>query len=253
MPVFRYPSQRIMFQIVFPCLSPRIALPLSTSFFSPRVSDIVFCLERTTETFGPQYTVHERNCWSFAAFFFRVMSFLFKLIPRKLVTCPRTVNNFVRKRFISVPLPSGCGCEAIKGHPRWFNLINLCGVHWQAEMTDSKFIIQKDPFRVLFLWVVMQYLPIHDLESVGCGWRHVLYDAMCLAFSQGLSSVFIDSGGVTFLKTLIQRYFSNCGRDVGPGRTVSCQCSDFAAWQILFILSTFVERRPGHYTRREPR
>jgi len=85
------------------CFSLRLTkcdMPSSMeAFLSPRVFDITFCLDRASDTFGPRYTVHHLNCWSYATFLFLLMRYLFNVNPQQIETCPPTFNSFIRNRF----------------------------------------------------------------------------------------------------------------------------------------------------------
>ena len=46
-------------------------------FASPRVFDLLFCLDRAMDAFGTEYRLLSQNCWTFASFIFQLMNILF--------------------------------------------------------------------------------------------------------------------------------------------------------------------------------
>jgi hypothetical protein len=105
---------------------------LMDEFISPRVFDISFCLNRASDTFGPRYTVHRLNCWSFATFLFQLMRFLFNEHPQQLKTCPSTFDSFIRSRFIGISVDQLHYTQLM--HPPFITPETICGA--QKEHRD---------------------------------------------------------------------------------------------------------------------
>ncbi|THH19697.1 hypothetical protein EW146_g1546 [Bondarzewia mesenterica] len=115
---------------------------LCLPFICPRLSDVIFCLERASQALGPEYRLLSLNCWSFASYIFQLVKFLFIhiCVTEGNMDGPRL--SFFRKRFYGTQYQESP--HDLDFNDPLFNPLAIFGYE-----SDANLPLDKNPFRVL--------------------------------------------------------------------------------------------------------
>ncbi|EGN96850.1 hypothetical protein SERLA73DRAFT_75700 [Serpula lacrymans var. lacrymans S7.3] len=167
---------------------------------SPRVSDVLFCLDRVSETIGPEYTLYRRNCWTFSSFIFRLMHLLFDAALDMKVSHRNNLKGFIRRHFVGISVGRPFLGQLL--HPPFITPVALFG-----HQKDRGIPLSRNPFRSLFIGVCLRYSHIRNLldisttDATDLGMR-----LLTIVKYTAVRSELISSGMVALLEMLINRH-----------------------------------------------